>query len=98
VVPEANVVANEEFAKSKNDGRRSETTRTRFLSLALTFALSIILQPSGQESTQAYPAEMPDARVLWQRKTPSLKVVETAEAVQGAPQGSTVASKTQPQE
>ena len=52
--------------------------------LAYNRRVDIILEPAGQESTQAYPNDAPDARVLWQRPAPSLKTVETAEHGQNA--------------
>ena len=61
--------------------------------LAYNRRVDIILEPSGQESTEAYPNDTPDARVLWQRQVPSLKTFEkTAEHVQGDSQNSAVAS------
>ena len=52
--------------------------------LAYNRRVDIILEPAGQESTEAYPNDAPDARVLWQRPAPSLKTVETAERGQNA--------------
>jgi hypothetical protein len=46
--------------------------------LAYNRRVDVILEPKGQESTQAYPNDAPDARVLWQRPVPGLKAVETA--------------------
>jgi len=46
--------------------------------LAYNRRVDVILEPSGQESTEAYPNDAPDARVLWQRPVPKLKAVETA--------------------
>jgi hypothetical protein len=61
--------------------------------LAYNRRVDIILEPSGQESTEAYPNDAPDARVLWQRQVPSLKTFEkTAEHVQGDSQNPAVAS------
>ena len=60
--------------------------------LAYNRRVDIILEPAGQESTQAYPNDAPDAHVLWQRQAPSLKTVETAEGVQGGQQNPAVAS------
>jgi hypothetical protein len=57
--------------------------------LAYNRRVDIILEPSGQESTEAYPNDAPDARVLWQRPEPSLKAVEAAE---GANENPAVAS------
>jgi hypothetical protein len=60
--------------------------------LAYNRRVDIILEPAGQESTEAYPNQAPDARVLWQRQAPALKAIETAERVQGGPQNPAVAS------
>jgi hypothetical protein len=52
--------------------------------LAYNRRVDIILEPAGQESTEAYPNNAPDAHVLWQRPAPSLKTVETAGRAQNA--------------
>jgi hypothetical protein len=52
--------------------------------LAYNRRVDIILEPAGQESTEAYPNYAPDAHVLWQRPAPSLKTVETAGRAQNA--------------
>ncbi len=49
--------------------------------LAYNRRVDVILEPAGQESTEAYPNDAPDARVLWQRPVPKLKVVETASKI-----------------
>jgi len=49
--------------------------------LAYNRRVDVILEPTGQESTEAYPNDAPDARVLWQRPVPALKTVETASKV-----------------
>ena len=49
--------------------------------LAYNRRVDVILEPTGQESTEAYPNDAPDARVLWQRAVPNLKTVETASKV-----------------
>ncbi len=46
--------------------------------LAYNRRVDVILEPTGQESTDAYPNDAPDARVLWQRPVPALKTVESA--------------------
>ena len=46
--------------------------------LAYNRRVDIILQPTGQESTEAYPNDAPDARTLWERPEPKLKAVESA--------------------
>jgi hypothetical protein len=68
------------------------TSRKKVTWLAYNRRVDIILEPTGQESTQAYPNDAPDAHVLWQRQTPSLKSVEKTERVLGEPQIPTAAS------
>jgi len=46
--------------------------------LAYNRRTDIILEPSGQQSTEAYPNQAADAKILWQRLKPSLKKVELA--------------------
>jgi OmpA family/PEGA domain len=46
--------------------------------LAYNRRVDIILEPSGQESTKAFPNNVSDARILWQRSQPSLGKVELA--------------------
>jgi outer membrane protein OmpA-like peptidoglycan-associated protein len=47
--------------------------------LAYNRRVDIVLEPQGQQSAEVYPADAPDARILWARKEPSLKRVEQAE-------------------
>jgi hypothetical protein len=46
--------------------------------LAYNRRVDIILEPKGQESTEAYPNDAPEARILWQRPVPKLQAVESA--------------------
>jgi len=46
--------------------------------LAYNRRVDIILEPKGQESTEAFPNEASDARILWQRPEPNLRAVELA--------------------
>ena len=46
--------------------------------LAYNRRVDIVLEPAGQQSAETYPADAPDARLLWARKEPSLKRVEAA--------------------
>ncbi len=46
--------------------------------LAYNRRVDIILEPRGQQSTQAYPNDASDARILWQRAQPSLRTVNSA--------------------
>jgi hypothetical protein len=52
--------------------------------LAYNRRVDIVLQPTGQESMEAYPNDSPEARILWERPEPSLKAVESASRM---PQG-----------
>jgi hypothetical protein len=67
--------------------RRKKTTW-----LAYNRRVDIVLEPAGQESTEAYPNDAPDTRVLWQRRMPTLKTIEKAERVQGGTKNPAVAS------
>ena len=46
--------------------------------LAYNRRVDVLLEPSGQHSTEAYPNDASDARILWQRPEPSLRAVELA--------------------
>ncbi|HTW56881.1 MAG TPA: OmpA family protein [Terriglobales bacterium] len=46
--------------------------------LAYNRRVDIILEPAGKQSTDAYPNDAADARILWERAQPSLKKVEVA--------------------
>jgi hypothetical protein len=63
--------------------------------LAYNRRVDVILEPAGQQSTEAYPNDAKDARILWQRPVPRLKAVETAGGMaSGSAQTSTIASNT----
>jgi hypothetical protein len=70
-----------EMLQSRDTQKPQEwmTSRKKATWLAYNRRVDIILEPAGQESTEAYPNDAPDARVLWQRPVPSLKTVEAAE-------------------
>ena len=51
---------------------------TRATWLAYNRRVDIILEPTGKQSTQAFPNDASDARILWQRAEPSLRKVELA--------------------
>jgi len=38
----------------------------------------VILEPEGQQSTEAYPNDVAETRILWERHSPSLKAVNMA--------------------
>lgn len=46
--------------------------------LAYNRRVDIILEPTGKKSTEVFPNDAPDARILWQRAQPSLRKVEAA--------------------
>ena len=58
--------------------------------LAYNRRVDIVLEPKGKQSTEAYPNDASDARILWQRPEPSLKKVESA--ANSSAQGSLQAS------
>jgi hypothetical protein len=44
--------------------------------LAFNRRADLVLEPTGQQSAKIYPADAPDARIVWQRREPPLKKVE----------------------
>jgi uncharacterized cupredoxin-like copper-binding protein len=60
--------------------------------LAYNRRVDIILEPMGQESTEAYPNDASDARILWQMPAPKLNAVETAERSPGTGGNPTVSA------
>jgi hypothetical protein len=60
--------------------------------LAYNRRVDIILEPVGQESTEAYPNDAGDARILWQLPAPKLNAVETAERAPGSGQSPAVSA------
>ena len=65
-------------SKDSEQPQKWETARKQDMQLAYNRRVDIVLEPSGQQSTEAYPNTAPDARTLWQRTAPTLKVVESA--------------------
>jgi OmpA family/PEGA domain len=53
------------------------TRRSQATWLAYNRRVDIILEPTGKQSTEAYPNDASDARILWQRAEPSLRKVES---------------------
>lgn len=54
------------------------TRKPKATHLAYNRRVDIILEPQGKESARTYPLASPDARILWQRPTPSAKAVQSA--------------------
>jgi hypothetical protein len=54
------------------------THRSSATWLAYNRRVDIILEPTGKQSTEAYPNDASDARILWQRAQPTLHKVESA--------------------
>lgn len=46
--------------------------------LAYNRRVDIVLEPTGKRSTEAYPNDSSEARILWQRAQPSLRKMESA--------------------
>ena len=57
------------------------TSRKKTTWLAYNRRVDVVLEPAGQKSTEAYPNDAPDARLLWQRPMPPVKAVENASQV-----------------
>lgn len=53
-------------------------TRSQATWLAYNRRVDIILEPTGKQSTEAFPNDASDARIVWQRAQPSLRKVEMA--------------------
>jgi len=65
----------------KEDAEKPEkwmTSHSQATWLAYNRRVDIILEPTGKQSTEAYPNDAAGARILWQRAQPSLRTVETA--------------------
>jgi len=54
------------------------TKRPEVTWLAYNRRVDIVLEPTGQQSTKAFPNAAPDSRILWQRPQPRLQKVEVA--------------------
>jgi OmpA family/PEGA domain len=71
-----------EVAKlQKEDGQKPEKWmmhRPQATWLAYNRRVDIILEPTGKQSTEAYPNDTTGARILWERAQPSLRTVESA--------------------
>jgi hypothetical protein len=65
-------------SKDPEKPEKWETRRPRTTWLAYNRRADVILEPEGQQSTETYPNDVADARILWQRPRPSLKAVNLA--------------------
>lgn len=65
-------------AKNPNKPEKWMKRNKKATWLAYNRRVDIVLEPQGQQSTEAYPDNAPDARILWARKEPSFKRVEQA--------------------
>lgn len=54
------------------------TKQERATWLAYNRRVDIILEPKGQKSADLFPNDAPSARIVWERRIPSLKAVEAA--------------------
>jgi len=61
--------------------------------LAYNRRVDIILEPVGQQSTEAYPNGSKDARILWQLPAPKLDAVQSAERSPSGEEGKTVSAQ-----
>jgi hypothetical protein len=61
--------------------------------LAYNRRVDIILEPIGQESTEAYPNDAKDARILWQLPAPKLNAVESADRAPNGQEGTAVSAQ-----
>jgi len=59
-----------------------ETRQMRTTWLAYNRRADVILEPEGEAAEVAYPNDVADARILWERRRPNLKAVMTASAAQ----------------
>lgn len=66
------------LAKNSPSPEKWMTKKKKATWLAFNRRVDIDLEPTGQESTVAYPTEAPNARLLWARTQPRLKAVEAA--------------------
>jgi hypothetical protein len=73
-------------SQDKEKPEKWMTSRKKATWLAYNRRVDVVLEPAGQESTEAYPNDAPDARLLWQRPMPQLKAVENASQSNGSQQ------------
>jgi OOP family OmpA-OmpF porin len=67
-----------EMLLAKNDPQSAKwmTKNEKTTWLAYNRRADLVLEPTGQQSTKIYPADVPDARIVWQRPEPPLKKVQ----------------------
>ena len=65
-------------SKDPEKPEKWETRQRRTTWLAYNRRADVILQPEGEHSAEAYPNDVADARILWQRHRPTLKAVNLA--------------------
>jgi hypothetical protein len=65
-------------SKDPKKPEKWEMRRKRTTWLAYNRRADVILEPEGQQSTEAYPNDVADTRILWQRPMPSLRAVNLA--------------------
>jgi len=63
---------------------RWEMRRKKATWLAYNRRADVILKPQGEVSDEAYPNDVADVRILWERPRPSLRTVERASATPAA--------------
>jgi len=61
-----------------------ETRHEKTTWLAYNRRADVILKPQGEVSDEAYPNDVADVRILWERPRPSLRTVEKASATPAA--------------
>lgn len=75
-----------EQSKDPERPEKWETRHKRTTWLAYNRRADVILEPEGQQSTETYPNDVAETRILWQRRRPSLKAVALASKTPGGTQ------------
>jgi hypothetical protein len=78
-----------EAAQSKDPEKpeKWETRHKRTTWLAYNRRADVVLEPEGQQSTEAYPNDVAETRILWERHRPRLKnVIQASKTPAGAEQ------------
>ena len=71
-------------SKDPEKPEKWETRHQHTTWLAYNRRVDIILEPEGQQSTETYPNDVAETRILWERHRPSLKAVTLASKTSGA--------------